>query len=105
MAYMLMKIKGCYPASMNGMSDQETTLTLETWVDMFKDYDAELINKALDEVIKTSTSSFMPSIGAIIQKAEEIKKRPVPFKGYITMGTPEHKAFLEQQAKKKNELQ
>ena len=102
---MLMEIKGCYPASMNGMSDQETSLTLEAWTRKFKDYDAELINKALDEVIKTSTSSFMPSIGAIIQKAEEIKKRPVPFKGYITIGTPEHKAFLEEQAKKKNGLQ
>src|SRR5574344_868166 len=90
---LLAKIKGCYPASMNGMSKTEANMTIEAWFDMFKDYDAELINKALDEVIKTSTSSFMPSIGAIIQKAEEIKKRPVPFKGCITMGTPEHKAF------------
>ena len=84
------------------MSEESTMLMVGVWAEFFKDYEAELISKALKEVIRDNTTGHAPSIGAIIQKAEEIKKRPVPFKGYITMGTPEHEAFLAEQEKKKN---
>ena len=99
---MITIIKGSYPWSLTGMSEESTMLMVGVWAEFFKDYEAELISKALKEVIRDNTTGHAPSIGAIIQKAEEIKKRPVPFKGYITMGTPEHEAFLAEQEKKKN---
>ena len=103
---MLMKIKGYYPASLNGMNESEAEWTIETWAEMFEPYDVKHVSAALEYVVKNSTSSFPPSIGAIIQQTEIEMKRPKPFTGkVITMGTPEHKAFLEEQAKKKNGLQ
>ena len=103
---MLMKIKGYYPASLNGMNESEAEWTIETWAEMFEPYDVKHVSAALEYVVKNSISSFPPSIGAIIQQTEIEMKRPKPFTGkVITMGTPEHKAFLEEQAKKKNGLQ
>lgn len=75
---------------MNGMSKPEANMTIEAWLDMLKDYDAELIDKALNKFVRTSTSPFMPAIGSIIENAEEIKKQPKPFTGkVITMDRPE----------------
>ncbi len=87
---MLMKIKGYYPASLNGMNESEAEWTIETWAEMFEQYEAIHVKTALEHIVKNSTSSFPPSIGAIIQQTEIEMKRPKPFTGKtITLDRPE----------------
>jgi len=74
---MLMKIKGYYPSSLNGMSENETEWMVETWAEIFEPYDSKHVKNALEYIVKHELKNFAPSIGAIVQRTEVEMERPV----------------------------
>ncbi len=58
-------IKVAYPNSFNKLTEPDKKAMLELWYRQFKDYDYIIVLNAIDSIIATDTSPFMPSIGTI----------------------------------------
>lgn len=70
-------IRGAYPWQTNVHSEDVAELMLNVWYDIFKEYEPKHVLAAVRYVIKHDTSGYVPSIGAIVQRTEVEKERPV----------------------------
>lgn len=60
-------IKVAYPNSFTKLTKQDIEALTKLWERQFKDYDANLVVSAVDTIISTDISDFMPSIARIKQ--------------------------------------
>lgn len=58
-------VKVAYPNSFRDTTKADAEATIELWSRQFKDYEYQTVMMALDSIISTDTSDFMPSIGKI----------------------------------------
>ena len=75
---MITIIKGFYPWSLTGMSEDATKLMIGTWTKFFEDYDVVDIEKALMETVRENKTSFPPSVGMIVSNIPERRTGVIP---------------------------
>ena len=74
-AMLLGVIKVAYPNSFRDMQEADRKALLKLWERQFAEYDYKIVETAIDSIIATDTSGFMPSIGRV---KEEIIKLTTP---------------------------
>lgn len=65
-------IKVAYPNSFTKLTKQDVDALTSLWERQFKDYDANLVISAIDTIIATDVSDFMPSIARIKQVCSKL---------------------------------
>ena len=62
---MLALIRVAYPSSFRNMPEADIKAIVALWTRQFEEYDVNIVKCAIDSIISTDTSDFMPSIGKI----------------------------------------
>lgn len=73
---LLAVLKATYPPSFKDSTPSDIKALVGVWARVFKDWDAELVQQAVDVVIATNKTNFAPSPGLVMDQLIKITSRP-----------------------------
>lgn len=65
-------IKVAYPNSFNKLTNSDIEMLAQLWMIQFKDYDYKLVNGAINTIISSDLSDFMPTIARIKEVCRQL---------------------------------
>ena len=70
----LKTIAAVYPNSYRHLTKETANHTVDVWHKFLQDYDKNIIEKVVNEYIRTDTTGFPPVIGKLIEAADKRAK-------------------------------